>query len=76
MTHTEAPSKGGEGSIGSITARSTATTASASASITVAQPQVMVATGGARGISNAKLIRNALSHVCLAGVIMEGQVGW
>ena len=31
--------------------------------------------GGARGVSNAKLIRNALSHVCLAGVIMEAQVG-
>jgi hypothetical protein len=34
------------------------------------------AAGGARtarGLSNAKLIRNALSHVCLAGVIMEPQ---
>jgi hypothetical protein len=28
---------------------------------------------GGRGVSNAKLIRNALRHVCLAGVILEPQ---
>lgn len=28
---------------------------------------------GARGVSNAKLIRNALQHVCLAGTIMATQ---